>query len=125
MNDNEKVIKAYEALVHKARKIACEWPHSIWNRPDADLRYPVSLSISKGKATLEWVEDGDYDAGTISHDHTFPAEMLDWSDEQFAAWVKQEEAAIAQKNREENERSRIDAEARERGLYQSLKAKYG
>lgn len=124
MVSDRDIIEAYDALVRRAIRIVNAWPGSIWHKPGEHNHYPFRLKIEGDKATLEWTEEGSYDSGSYVGEHTFPAEMLGWSDEQYAAWCKEEEARMEREYREDAERSRKESARKERELYEALKKKY-
>lgn len=121
---NAELLARYDVLVAKAIKIANDWPWAS-DKPGKYLSYPVRLSSDgKGTATLEWTEDSSYDSGSYTESRSFPIEMLDWTDEQFAAWAADEAERLKRKSDEDSAEYARKREAEERALYLRLKGKY-
>lgn len=120
---NAELLQRYDQLVAKAIKIANGWPWAS-DKP-GDYVDVVRLSAKDGVATLEWTEDDAYDYGHHTESRSFPIGMLDWTDEQFAAWYVEEEARLKRKSDEDNAVYRLQREAEERRQFEVLKRKYG
>ena len=114
----------YWALVAKAVDIVNKWPW-IRDTPASGNNYwPRALSISDGKATLTWMEDGSYDSGSFSNVFSFPAEMLEWTEAQLMQWRVEEEIRLQRHSEEESAEYARRREAEEAATYLALKAKY-
>jgi len=122
---NIAVLKAYRELLIKAAFIVNGWPRLSDTPQHGKDDYPNGANRRWRKVTLTWVDECSYEHFSFTRSHSFPIEMLGWTDEELSVWKAQEEKRLNAEDEARHEQYRIEREQKERATYAALKAKYG